>query len=62
MSSSEKRAALLALRLIAAKADKLADDLEHSRLWEGDLSRGLGEIQVALEDARRARPAVPILR
>jgi hypothetical protein len=45
--------ALLALKLVAAKAQKLAHDLEKGRLWDGDLSRGIAEIAAALEDARR---------
>lgn len=42
---------LLALKLVAAKAAKLADDLEKGRLWEGDLQRGIAEIDAALTDA-----------
>jgi hypothetical protein len=46
-----KPGAVLALRLIAAQAAKLADDLERSRLWEGQLDDGLQAIGKALSDA-----------
>lgn len=45
---------VLALNLIAAKAQKLARDLETNKLWEGDLPRGLAEIHSALQDAQSA--------
>jgi hypothetical protein len=38
----------LRLELIAAKAKQLAVDLEHGKLWPGDLSRGLQEISEQL--------------
>jgi len=47
-------AALLALRAVAAKAAKLADDLERNKLWEGDLETGIAGIQGDLQDASRA--------
>lgn len=46
----DKRLAIMALKVIAAKAEKLAYDLENGRLWEGDLSRGVAEIQGQLND------------
>lgn len=48
---SQNNTALLALKAVAAKAAKLADDLEHGRLWEGDLSKGIDSIQSDLRDA-----------
>jgi len=47
----DKLRAVLALKLIAATAEKLARDLEQGRLWDGDLSRGLAEIQRQMRDA-----------
>jgi len=47
---SDKRLAVMTLKLIAAKAEKLAFDIEMGRLWGGDLSRGIGEIQTQLND------------
>ena len=49
----DRAAVVLALKLIAVKAEKLARDLENNQLWEGDLGRGLGQISEALDDARR---------
>ena len=49
----EKLRAAMALKVIAAMAQKLAHDLEHGRLWEGELSNGLAEIQAQLRDAGR---------
>jgi hypothetical protein len=39
------------LELAAAKAKALAEDYKRGRLWPGDLERGLGEIQEALNKA-----------
>lgn len=36
------------LELLAAKAKQLAEDYKRGRLWEGDLSRGLRELQETL--------------
>lgn len=47
------RVAIMSLKLIAAKAEKLAYDLEHNKLWEGDLIAGTSEIQAALQDVKR---------
>ncbi len=47
----DKLRAVMALRVIAATAQKLAHDLEHGRLWEGDLARGIHEIQAQMRDA-----------
>lgn len=51
----DKKVALLALRLIAAQAAKLADDLEHDRLWCGQYADGLDVIKRALPDAERVK-------
>lgn len=50
MTMGDTRLAIMALKLIAAKAERLAYDLENRRLWEGDLSRGISEIQAQLND------------
>ena len=55
MEGAEKMRAVLALKVIAATAAKLANDLERGRLWEGDLSHGLAQIQGQMRDA--AAPA-----
>ena len=45
------------LELLAAKAKQLAEDYKNGRLWEGELSRGLGELQQTINkiDARNDR-------
>lgn len=55
MDDHDKLRAVLALRLISAKAQQLAHDLERGRLWEGQLAAGIDEIRSQLNDA--ARPA-----
>jgi hypothetical protein len=44
MSEADRSRAVLVLQLIAAQAAKLADDLEHGRLWEGDYSEGVATL------------------
>ena len=44
---------VLCLKIIAAKAEQLANDVENHRLWEGELSSGLSEIAQQLERAQR---------
>lgn len=44
---------VLALKIIAAKAEQLANDVANGRLWEGELSSGLGTIAEQLDRARR---------
>lgn len=46
-------AVLLALNLAAAKAAKLAIDYAQGKLWPGDLSAGITEVETALLDARK---------
>jgi hypothetical protein len=46
----DERVALY-LELIAAKAKQLAEDYKRARLWDGDLQRGLGEINEQLQKA-----------
>lgn len=41
------------LKIIAAKAEQLANDLTNGKLWGGELYNGLGEIGAQLERARR---------
>ena len=43
----------LSLRIIAAKAQQLAEDCESNRLWDGELRRGLQEISEQLDRAHR---------
>lgn len=50
---SARRQAIMALRAVAALAEKLAEDLEGNRLWEGDYSRSMAEIQRHAADAGR---------
>lgn len=45
---SNKDENVMRLQLIAAKAKQLASDVEHGRLWEGDLTQGLDEIREQL--------------
>ena len=52
MSQGDKAVAVMALKLVAAKAEKLAHDLEKGRLWPGDLRDGIAEIAKQLDDAR----------
>ena len=49
----DKIVAVMALKLIAAKAQKLAYDLENGKLWEGQLADGIAEIRSQLTDAGR---------
>jgi hypothetical protein len=49
-----KTSALMAIRLLAAQAAKLADDLEKGRLWEGDYDEALGQMQRSLNTAKQA--------
>jgi hypothetical protein len=44
---------VLCLKLIAAKAEQLANDVANGKLWEGELSSGLGAIREQLERASR---------
>ncbi len=46
--------AAIYMRLAASKAAQLANDLEKNRLWPGDLSSGIGEIQDALRKCQGA--------
>lgn len=50
---SARRQAIAALRAVAALAEKLAEDLDGNRLWEGDYSRSMAEIQRHVGDAGR---------
>lgn len=43
------------LALIAAKAQQLATDYRNGKLWPGDLSRGLGEIQETIRKIDTSR-------
>ena len=50
---SDKRTAIIALKAISMKSAKLADDLDHGRLWDVDLSNGATEIRQHLADIER---------
>jgi len=41
------------LDLIAAKAKVLATNYRNNQLWDGDLTKGLNEIQAEIESVRR---------
>lgn len=46
----DRERAVAALNLIAAKAKKTADDLEHNRIWEGELQAATHEISRQMSD------------
>lgn len=52
---SDKRSAVVNLRAAAALAEKLADDLEGNRLWEGEFSQGMAQLQKAVRDVPNIR-------
>lgn len=54
MATEMRAQASVYMRLAAAKAAQLALDLENGRLWPGDLSSGIGEIQDALRKCQQA--------
>lgn len=45
--TDKRRLAVINLRAVSALAAKLARDLECGRLWEGEFSEGLAQIQKA---------------
>jgi len=51
--ANDKRTAIKALKAISMKSAKLADDLDHGRLWDVDLSNGATEIRQHLADIER---------
>lgn len=51
----DRRSAVTNLRAVAALAEKLADDLEGNRLWEGDFSATMAQIQKAVRDVPNIR-------
>ncbi len=42
----------LSLRIVAAKAEQLAEDLKNNRLWEGEYTQKINAIMEELDDAR----------
>lgn len=46
--------AVIYMYLVAAKAAQLAQDMKTGKLWPGDLSSGIGEIQEALRKCQQA--------
>jgi hypothetical protein len=51
----ESRLASVNLRVIAALAEKLALDVEAGRLWEGEFSSAMAQIQKAVRDVPNIR-------
>jgi hypothetical protein len=51
--STDREATAARLDLIAAKAKVLANDYRQNRLWEGDLSKGLAELEAQIEWVQR---------
>jgi hypothetical protein len=43
---------MITLNLLAARAQKLANDASNNRLWPGDLERVLVELQALIAEAR----------
>lgn len=54
--SDKERHSLLALRQIAAVAEKAADDLQNHRMWPGDLSKAKSLIAQSLQDVVEENP------
>jgi hypothetical protein len=50
---NDRRRAVLALRAVAASAEKLADDLQGNRLWEREFDTAVAEIQRWMRDLPR---------
>lgn len=50
----DNRLVVLSLRAVAALAEKLADDLENGRLWPGEYSQAMAEIQRNMSAAGRS--------
>lgn len=54
MADSNKRVVVIALRLAAAQAEKLANDVENNQLWSHrDFDKAISNAQSALTDAAR---------
>jgi hypothetical protein len=53
--SGDRRLAVVNLRVIAALAEKLANDLEGNRLWEREFGQAMAQIQKAMRDV----PSIP---
>jgi hypothetical protein len=53
--SADRRETIATLRLIAAQAEKLANDLEGGRLWPGEFDQAAGVIRRAVDDLSRGR-------
>lgn len=51
--SFDKRRAAIALRAVAATAEKLADDIETGRLWPGEYEAALAQIGASLRSVPR---------
>lgn len=53
--SQDREQAVVNLRVVTALAQKLADDLEANRLWEGDFSDGMAQLQKAVRNVPNIR-------
>lgn len=49
-----REGALLALKALAANAAKLAYDLEHGKLWEGEYPTAIAQLDRDLDAAKNA--------
>lgn len=52
--SYDRAEVALCLKIIAAKAEQLANDVANHKLWEGELSSGLAAISEQLQRALQA--------
>lgn len=50
MTEQERLQAELALRAVAARANKLANDVANNRLWPGELATGVQQMKSDLTD------------
>ena len=53
---ADREVAVMALNVVAAKAKKLAHDVEKGKLWEGEFGSAIAEIRKQLDDAGRSGP------
>ena len=47
---TDRRRAVVVLKMIAASAEKLASDLDGNRLWEREYGKAVAQIQRAIRD------------
>ncbi len=56
MTSDSRTEVVLALRVVAAMAERLARELEAGRLWPGEASDAMKTIRANFEAAERSSP------